>query len=441
MVILGAGESGTGAAILAAQKGYNVFVSDIGQISSEFKAELLDSHIPFEEMKHTESKILATDEIIKSPGIPDHSPIMMKIRQQGIPVISEIEFAARHTHGKIIGITGSNGKSTTTALVHHLLNKAGLDVAMAGNIGRSFAREVAASERAYYVIELSSFQLDDILSFKPYISVLLNITPDHLDRYDNTFGKYIQAKFSITRNQEAGDYFIFNADDEVITEYLRKHPVMAENVPISTRHSLSCGAYSTDTTLTIDYHKKKLEMSINDLALHGKHNLYNSMAAGIIGRILELKKELIRESLQDFKGLEHRLELIGKISGVEFINDSKATNVNSTWYALESMERPVIWIAGGVDKGNDYECLHELVSKKVKTIIALGVDNRPIHEAFSKRVDMIINTQSMEEAVRMAYHMADKEDIVLLSPACASFDLFENFEDRGRQFKNAVREL
>lgn len=441
IVILGGGESGVGAALLATQKGHEVFVSDSGRLKEIYRSELQKNTIQFEEGKHSTEIIMLADEIIKSPGIPEKVEIMKEIRAVNIPVLSEIEFAARYTSGKIIGITGSNGKSTTTSLVFHMLKKAGLNVAMGGNIGYSFAREVALQERDYYVLELSSFQLDDIIDFKPYISVLLNITPDHLDRYGYSFENYINSKFRITINQDQRDYFIYCADDEVINGYLENHKINARQIPFSISKEIKEGAWADNKKLIINYHKKKLEMSINELALHGKHNLFNSMAAGIIGRILELKKEVVRESLQDFKSLEHRLELVAKVSGVEFINDSKATNVNSTWYALESMERPVIWIAGGIDKGNDYGCLQDLVSKKVKSIIALGTDNRPIHDAFSKLVDMIVNTQSMNEAVRMAYHLADKEDVVLLSPACASFDLFENYEDRGQQFKNVVREL
>ena len=441
IVILGAGESGVGAAILAAAKGFDVFVSDAGAIMDKYKKELTDYSITYEEGKHTEELILNADEVIKSPGIPHKAEMVKKLMQQNTPIISEIEFAWRYTDATIVGITGSNGKSTTTSLTYHILKKGGLNVAMGGNIGKSFARLVAEGTFDYYVLELSSFQLDDCVKFRPHISILLNITPDHLDRYEYVFENYINSKFSITKNQTAEDHFIYCLDDEVMMKHINNYTINANKIPFSISKKVEEGAYLEQNTLIIDLKKTRVTMETNELSLTGKHNLYNSMAAGIAGRVLEIRKEIVRESLQDFHSLEHRLEFISKVSGVEYINDSKATNVNSTWYALESMSAPVIWIAGGVDKGNDYAVLQDLVRKKVKAIVALGTDNRKIHEAFSKHVDLIINTTSMKEAVKMAQHLANNGEVVLLSPACASFDLFQNYEDRGRQFKEAVREL
>jgi UDP-N-acetylmuramoylalanine--D-glutamate ligase len=441
IAILGAGESGTGAAILARNQGFEAFVSDMGTIKPKYRDELQSLHIDFEEGQHTAKNILSADEVIKSPGIPEKVDIIRQIRKQGIPVISEIEFAARYTDAKIIAITGSNGKSTTTSLVYHILSKAGKKVALAGNIGKSFARLVAEKKYEFFALEVSSFQLDDIAGFKPFISILLNITPDHLDRYDYKFEHYIASKFKVVKNQTAKDYFIYNLDDANITENIKTYSSQANMIPFSIEKPLEIGAWESDNYLNINFKKKQFIMSINELALQGKHNVYNSMAAGIAARILEIRSEKVRESLSDFKGLEHRLEKVATIGGVEYINDSKATNVNSTWYALEVMEKPVVWIVGGVDKGNDYIVLQGLVSSKVKAIICLGIENTAIHKHFSKLVDIVVNTQSMQDAVRMAHHLADKDDVVLLSPCCASFDLFDDYEDRGNQFKSVVREL
>lgn len=441
LVILGAGESGIGAAILGRKHGYEVFVSDSGTPQPRYLEELKARGIAFEAGEHSEDQILQAGLIVKSPGIPENAAIIQKALNTGIPVISEIEFASRFTEQCIIAITGTNGKTTTTSLLHHILTKAGKKAAKGGNIGTSFARLVTEGGYDYYVLEISSFQLDGMKQFRPHISILLNITPDHLDRYDQDFEKYIDSKFLITKNQKGGDYFIYNLDDEVITERMKGMLFSAKTVPISIRQTVDFGAWANDEEIHLEIGKTSFAMKINDLGIQGKHNTYNSMAASIAARILEIRKEDIRDSLSDFKAEAHRLEKVGRVSGVEFINDSKATNVNATWYALESMQRPVIWIAGGVDKGNDYSVLEPMVSKRVKAIVCLGIDNMNIHQAFGKTVDIIVNTQSMEDAVKMAYHLADKDEIVLLSPACASFDLFKNYEDRGNQFKMAVREL
>ncbi|MBC8172506.1 MAG: UDP-N-acetylmuramoyl-L-alanine--D-glutamate ligase [Chitinophagales bacterium] len=441
VVILGSGESGTGAAILAKQKGFDVFVSDKGSIKDIYKYKLEREGIDYEEGDHNYEIIFSADEIIKSPGVQEKYEVMKKVRERNIPVVGEIEFAYRYCDGKIIAITGSNGKSTCTALTYHILHKAGLDVVMGGNIGISFAELVATSTHAYYVLEISNFQLDDTVLFQPYIAILLNITPDHLDSYNYQFEKYVDSKFRIAMNQTASDYFIYCADDEVIKENIRKYPVHATQLSFTLHNEPRQGAWVEGDTMIIQFNQNKTTMTISELALQGKHNQYNSMAAAIASHVLDIKKESTREALSDFMGLEHRLEFVGKVHGISFINDSKATNVNSTWYALETQETPVIWIAGGVDKGNDYSLLVELVKKKVKAIICLGADNLKLHESFSKHVDLIINTNSMEEAVQMAYRVGKNGDVVLLSPACASFDLFENFEDRGNQFKQKVREL
>ncbi|MFA6261155.1 MAG: UDP-N-acetylmuramoyl-L-alanine--D-glutamate ligase [Bacteroidia bacterium] len=444
LVILGSGESGTGAAILAKQQGFDVFVSDLSQIPDTYKSELLEHQIAFEEQVHTPEKILNAGEIIKSPGIPATAEIVQQAAAKNIPVISEIEFASRYTGSKIIAITGTNGKTTTTSLVYYLLNKAGLNVAVGGNIGKSFARLVAHGNFDYYVLELSSFQLDDMFGFKADIAVLLNITPDHLDRYAYNMQLYIDSKFSITRNQNSNDIFIYCIDDEIIVQHLAKHPVSATSYPFSFGTPVKPGAFITDGMLTVDLNTEThnpFNMHTNELSLRGRHNGYNSMAAAIIGQVLNIRKETIRESLMSFQNVEHRLEPVLTIGGVEFINDSKATNVNSAWYALESMDKPTIWIAGGVDKGNDYSTLKELVKEKVRIIVCLGLDNRKLHEAFGSEVDMIVNTTSMNEAVHVAKKLSRIGEAVLLSPACASFDLFKNYEDRGRQFKKAVKEL
>ena len=440
IVILGAGESGVGAALLAKAKGYDVFVSDAGKIKDKFKTELEENGIAYEEGGHTMSKVLSADEIIKSPGIPNSSSLIKEIHKVGLKPICDIEFAARYTSAKLIAITGSNGKTTTTHLVHHVLKGGGLKVEMAGNVGISFARSLIKDEADYYVIELSSFQLEDMYDFKADISILLNITPDHLDRYNESITQYGQAKMRIIQNQTADEVFIYNADDKEIKKQLTTHKPNARRLPFSLiDNSVEGGFYNDeDQTLTI---KNKLTMSIHDLALKGKHNVQNSLVAGISGRLVELRKDNIRESLADFTNVEHRLEFVAKVNGIEFINDSKATNINATWYALESMYNQTVWIVGGVDKGNDYEELIPLVKEKVKAIVCLGKDNSKIIEAFSGVVDTIIETQSPVEAVGYGYQFAKKDETVLLSPACASFDLFDNYEDRGQQFKNAVRSL
>ncbi len=444
IVILGSGESGTGAAILARQKGFDVFVSDAGAIPDKYKQEL-DAHaVPYEEGKHTESLILNANEVIKSPGIPDTTPLIQKLITQGTPIISEIEFAGRYTTAKTICITGTNGKTTTTSLTYHLLKKAGLNVAMGGNIGISFARLVATGNYDYYVLELSSFQLDNMYNFKADIAVICNITPDHLDRYNNDLQLYVESKFRILQNQTAADYFIYCADDELTLQQLNNTTIQAKQLPFAFEKVISTGAYVKDGQLFCNITNEPsnlFTMYTNELSLRGRHNAYNSMAAGIIGRVLHIRKETIRESMMDFQNVEHRLEKVATIGGVEFINDSKATNVNSTWYALESMDKSTIWIAGGVDKGNDYAILKELVKDKVRIIVCMGLDNRKIHEAFGSEVDMIVNTGSAKEAVHVAHKLAKPGEAVLLSPACASFDFFKNYEDRGRQFKNAVKEL
>lgn len=441
VVILGAGESGLGAALLAQKQGYALWVSDFGTVRSPFREELIAAGIPFEEQGHSEDKVLAADLVIKSPGIPEKAPIVRKIREQGIELISEIEFAYRHTDAKIIGITGSNGKSTTTKLIAHVMKKAGLNVAMVGNIGDSFARAVATGNYDHYVVEVSSFQLDDIRDFRPHIAVLTNITPDHLDRYENNFELYARAKFRITENQTAEDHFLYCMDDAATMERMPDQDIKAIPYGFSYDPSPGAVAWQEHDAIQLTMNLDRSAFSIESMTLQGRHNMYNSMAAAISGRILGVRKDSIREAFSDFEGLEHRLEKVANVRGVQFINDSKATNVNSAWYALESVNRPIIWIAGGVDKGNDYNLLMPLVERKVKYIVALGEDVLKIHQAFSKKVDMIVNTRSMGEAVKMGYHLADDGDCVLLAPACASFDLFDNFEDRGRQFKEWVKQL
>lgn len=441
LVILGGGESGTGAARLAVRKGFDVLVSDKGKIASKYQEVLKSEGIAFEEGGHTLEAILNADEIVKSPGIPEKSDVLKAIREKGIPVIGELEFAYRYCFGKIIAITGSNGKSTTTKWIYHMLQHAGLDVAMGGNIGMSFAGLLADGSHEWYVLEVSSFQLDDTVSFRPYIAILLNITPDHLDRYEYKMENYVNSKFLITANQHATDYFIFCADDPVIEEAMNRIHVKAHQLSFTLTNTPREGAWSNNEHIYFQFNQNTFNMTISELALQGKHNRYNSMAAAISGQVLDIKKESIRESLMDFTGLEHRLEFVAKVHGISFINDSKATNVNSTWYALESMNDPVIWIAGGVDKGNNYSEILDLVKKKVKAIVCLGADNMKLQEAFSRYVDIMVTTDSMQDAVDMAYRLGSDGDAVLLSPACASFDLFENYEDRGNQFKAIVREL
>jgi UDP-N-acetylmuramoylalanine--D-glutamate ligase len=441
VVILGAGESGIGSAILAQKQGFDVFVSDNGVIKEKYTSVLQQKGLAWEEKSHTEENILAADLVIKSPGIPEKADILKKIRSKNIPVVSEIEFAGRYTRAKKICITGSNGKTTTTLLTYQMLRNAGLHVGLAGNVGKSFAWQVAEEDYDYFVLELSSFQLDDMFEFKAEVAVLMNITPDHLDRYNYQMHNYVNSKFRIAQNQTSNDYFIYCADDPIILQELKIRNLQAQCIPFSLSPATGEGAGITDNTLIINLNKKQFSMSILDLALQGKHNAYNSMAAGIAGMVLEIRNERIRESLTDFQGVEHRLERFLKVHGIEFINDSKATNVNSTWYALESMTHPVVWIAGGIDKGNDYSMLLDLVRDKVKAIVCLGVDNSKIHKAFGGIIKNIVDTSSMVEAVKSAYYLARNGDIVLLSPACASFDLFENYEDRGHQFKVEVRNL
>lgn len=440
-VILGAAESGVGAAILARKQGFDVFVSDLGTIKDKYKKELLERNFDFEEGQHTEAKILNADVVIKSPGIPEKAPLIKKLRSLAIPVISEIEFAGRYTSAKMICITGSNGKTTTTLLTYHMFQKAGLNVGLAGNVGQSMAWQVAEKDFDYYVIELSSFQLDGMYEFKADIAILLNITPDHLDRYDYKMQNYVDSKFRITQNQTANDVFIYCSDDPVLKEEMSKRTLNARCVPFTLGEPPVEGAGLIDKKMIINWEQNIFTMSILDIALQGSHNTYNSMAAGISGMAVNIRNEKIRESMADFKGVEHRLERFLKVHGIEFINDSKATNINSTWYALESMTQPTVWIVGGIDKGNDYSELFELVKMKVKAIVCLGTDNTKIVEAFKSFGLDIVETQSMEDAVRSAYYLAKNGDTVLLSPACASFDLFENYEDRGHQFKNVVRQL
>lgn len=444
MVILGSGESGVGSAILAQAKGYDVFVSDKSSIKEKYKLELVHHNIAFEEGTHTEDLILNATEIIKSPGIPDKVELVQKAKAKNIPVISEIEFAGRHTKAKTICITGSNGKTTTTLLTYHILKKAGYNVGLGGNIGKSFAYQVATENFDYYVLELSSFQLDGMYNFKADVAVLLNITPDHLDRYEYKFENYVASKFRITQNLTKDDAFVYCADDVVMEEFMKHTHIEAELVPFSIKKTIEGnGAFLQNNEITLNYNNnpKPLIMTLEQLALAGKHNVYNSMAASMAARIVDIRKDIIRESLEDFVNVEHRLEFVASINGIEFINDSKATNVNSAWYALESMQKPTVWIVGGQDKGNHYEELVDLVKEKVKAIVCLGVDNKKIIKAFKGSVENIMEAGSAGEAVAMCYKLATKGDAVLLSPACASFDLFQNYEDRGVQFKTAVRGL
>jgi len=442
IVVLGGGESGTGSAILAKKQGYEVFLSDNGNIKDKYKEMLYNYDIPWEEKKHTERLILDADEIVKSPGIPERTPIIQTIRKNEIRIVSEIEFAGRHTMAKKICITGSNGKTTTTSLIHHMLKKAGMNAGIAGNIGRSFALQVAEETYEYYVLELSSFQLDGMFEFKADIAILLNITPDHLDWYAGNMQDYVDSKFRITQNLTEDEFFVFCSDDEITVKELERIVLKAKELPFAMKKKDNEVAYiDDDDNLRVDYGDSPFSMPAKDLGLSGKHNRYNSMVAGITGNVLNIRKDLIRESLMDFQGVEHRLEKFLKVHGIHFINDSKATNVNSTWYALESMNTPVIWIAGGIDKGNNYDVIKDLVEDKVGTLVCLGKDNTKLHKAFGKRVENIIDASNMEEAVSKAYYLASKGDTILLSPACASFDLFENYEDRGWQFKEAVRKL
>lgn len=442
LVVLGGGESGVGTAMLGKQKGFEVFVSDFGKIKETYKEVLTSNEIVWEEEQHTETLILNADVVMKSPGIPDKAPIVKKLIEKGVSVISEIEFAAPFTDAVTVGITGSNGKTTTTLLTHHVLKQGGLNVGLAGNIGKSFAWQVAENKHDVYVLELSSFQLDGIVNYKPHIAIITNISPDHLDRYNYDYSLYIASKFRITKNQTKDDYLIYDQEDEAIQNWLNQNTINANHVPFSLggnpEHE---GAYLKEDNLFSTINKDVFTMPINELALEGKHNIKNAMAATAVAQLLKIRKETIRESLTNFQGAEHRLEKVLKIQGVQYINDSKATNVNSVFYALDSMTTPTVWIVGGVDKGNDYDELMPLVREKVKAIVCLGVDNTKISNAFNNVVDIMVETSSMKEAVQIAKRLAEKGDSVLLSPACASFDLFENYEDRGNQFKQAIYNL
>ena len=441
LVILGGGESGVGTAILGKKEGYTVFVSDNGKIKDKYKEVLKNYEIEWEEEGHSENRILGADEVMKSPGIPDSVPLIRKLVEIGVPVISEIEFAARYTDAMIIGITGSNGKTTTTMLVDHILKNGGLNVGMAGNIGDSFAKMVAENHYTHYVLEISSFQLDGIADFKPHIAIITNITPDHLDRYDYKLDKYVASKFRIAGNQTKDDFLIYDADDGIILDWLGKNPVNSKLIPFSLKEEFKEGAFLKDNKIQITLDNDTMEIETETLALEGRHNVKNTMAAATAARLVQIRKQTIRECIQHFQGAPHRLEKVLRIHHVQYINDSKATNVNSTYYALESIKTPTVWIVGGIDKGNDYRPLMPFVREKVKAIICLGVDNTKIIDAFGNVVDLLVETFSMEEAVKVAYKIAERGDTVLLSPACASFDLFKNYEDRGDQFKNAIKKL
>ena len=440
LVVLGAGESGVGTALLGKEKGYEVFVSDKGKIKEKYKEVLIHNEIEWEDLQHTEAKILNADVVMKSPGIPDKVPMVKALLEKGVPVISEIEFASQFTDATIVAITGSNGKTTTSMLTHHLL-KQKLNVGLAGNIGDSFAKQVLEHNYDNYVLEISSFQLDGCFNFNPKIAIITNIVPDHLDRYDYKFENYIASKFRIAQNQTKEDYLIYDADDEVISEYLKKHPIQSTLLPFSLTKAIENGAYLDNENIIITIDNNKIIMPTKNIALEGKHNIKNAMAASTVSHLLKIRKQTIRESLENFQGVEHRLEQVLKINKVQYINDSIATNVNATYFALESMDAPTVWIVGGVDKGNDYTELFPFVNEKVKAIICLGVDNQKLIQSFGNMVDVIVETQFMSEAVKIAYKIAESGDNVLLSPACASFDLFENYEERGRQFKEAVRNL
>jgi len=441
LVVLGGGESGVGTAILGKKEGYEVFVSDFGRIKDNYREVLKINEIKWEDEKHTEELILNADVVMKSPGIPEKAPIVKKLVEKGIPVISEIEFTVQFTYAKTIGITGSNGKTTTTMLTYHLLKEAGLNVGLAGNIGKSFAWQVAEENFDVYVLELSSFQLDGIITYKPNIAVITNISPDHLDRYDYKYENYIASKFRITMNQDENDYLIYDNDDEAISNWLQNNKTKAKLIPFSLLEKMKNGAFINNDTMEITINNEEFAMKTTEISLEGKHNMKNAMAATSVAQLMKIRKETIRESLSNFQGVEHRLEKVLKIQNVQYINDSKATNVNATFFALDSMTVPTVWIVGGVDKGNDYSELMSLVREKVKAIICLGIDNRKIIDAFSDVVDMMVEVDNMRDAVNTAKHIAEKGDNVLLSPACASFDLFQNYEDRGNQFKAAVRNL
>lgn len=441
IVILGAGESGVGAAVLAKKLGADVLVSDAGAIKPAQLAALEALGVRTEQGGHTEAELLEATEVIKSPGIPDNLPLLQRVRAAGVPIINELEYAARHTKAKLIGITGTNGKTTTTLLTYHIFKSAGLNVGLAGNVGKSFARQVAEEDFDYYVLEISSFQLDGMFATRLDVGVITNITPDHLDRYDYKFENYVASKLRIAQNMGPHQVLVYNADDPVTVQALEGASIKARKIPFSYERVLAEGAYKHEQELIISINQETMTVPFDELSLKGRHNAYNAMAASVPARLLDIRKETIRESLSNFEQVEHRLEKVATIKGVEYVNDSKATNVNSAWYALETFMEPIVWIAGGVDKGNDYETLKDLVKERVKAIVCLGTDNRRIHEAFGDLVPVIVNTTSMEECVRMAHHLAVKGDVVLLSPACASFDLFDNYEDRGRQFKKYVKAL
>ena len=441
IAILGGGESGVGTALLAKQKGYEVFLSDFGLIKEKYKKVLEENAVEWEEGTHTAERILATDIVMKSPGIPDKVTIVKAIREKGIPVVSEIEFAYAYAQNISIGITGSNGKTTTTLLTHHVLKESGLNIGLAGNIGDSFAEQIAVAPDKIYVLELSSFQLDGIETYKPHIAVITNLSPDHLDRYDYKYENYIDAKFRITKNQTEEDFLIYDDDDEEIKKWLNTHKVKAQLVPFSLTKKLTQGAYLEDNNIRSMINDEKVIIPIKEIAIEGKHNVKNAMAATLVAQMMKVRKQTIRESLSNFQGAEHRLEKVAKINKVQYINDSKATNVNATYFALESMNVPTVWIVGGVDKGNDYDELMAFVHEKVKAIICLGIDNEKIKKAFSNVVDIMIETTSMNEAVKIASKIAEEGEAVLLSPACASFDLFTSYEDRGHQFKEAVNNI
>lgn len=441
LVILGGGESGIGAALLGKQKGYDVFLFDEGSLKEGYRNELIEADVLFAEKKVDEALIFSADEVVKSPGIPEGNEWMKKIRDKAIPVISEIELAFRYKgDSKIIAITGSNGKSTTTTLIYHICKTAALDCALVGNIGYSFAKQIAEDPKALYVAEISSFQLDDIVTFRPDVAVLLNITEDHLDRYDYQFEKYIKSKFRIAMNQTSEDVFIYNIDDEIIIDYLQTSKLLSNQIPISMKQEVKTGAFIKEDEMNVNVNGEQQSMSVYDFELKGKHNQYNTMAACVAGATMDIRKDKIREAVQTFQSLEHRMESVAAIRGVEFINDSKATNVNSTWYALESMTKPTILILGGIDKGNDYSLIADLVKEKVKAIVCMGVNNERLHESFDGLIT-VIDTASAGGAVKAAFDQAAVGDVVLLSPACASFDLFKNYEDRGTQFKEAVMNL
>ncbi|MCZ4319488.1 UDP-N-acetylmuramoyl-L-alanine--D-glutamate ligase [Aequorivita viscosa] len=441
LVILGGGESGVGTAILGKKKGFEVFVSDFGKIKEKYKQVLINNEISWEEEGHSEGKVLSANIVMKSPGIPDKAPIVKKLLAKGVKVISEIEFASKYTKATIVGITGSNGKTTVASLTYKLLSDGGLNVALGGNIGKSFAEQVAEEKYENFVLELSSFQLDGIETFAPHIAVLTNLSPDHLDRYDYKYENYIASKFRIVMNQTSEDYFIYDADDVEITKWLSQNPIKSQPLPFSVKKELKQGAYKRNNEIILKINNTEFTMPIATIGIQGEHNVKNAMAASTVAKLLRIRKQTIRESLEGFQGVEHRLEKVLKINNVLYINDSKATNVNATYFALDSMENPTVWIVGGVDKGNDYNELLPLVNEKVKAIICLGVDNQKIIDAFGNVIDTIIETDSMAMAVEVAYKLAERNNTVLLSPACASFDLFENYEDRGRQFKDAIRNL